>query len=115
MQRLTGAIRPWDLELTIGSTVYPFTVARDERDVPLWKVERTPDVAGYVGGVEDVPREYDSTHSGFGWGQYQAKDTYHFGVDYDGRFPQQGICGPLVNNITQSSKDSTNGVTGLFE
>jgi len=103
------------LEITIGSTVYPFKVARDKSHVPLWKVDRSPDVMGYTTGVEDMERRYASTHSGFGWGQYSAPNTYHYGVNYDGRFPNQGICGPLVTSVAQTSKNATVGVTSFFE
>ena len=120
-----GRERPWDITLlgTDGVTSYPFTIFR-VKDVPQWSVRREPDIAGQAGGTQDIEQAYRSTHSGFGWGQYQP-NTYHYGTSgvggtnstggCDCRFPQQAIVGPLVTTLTLSSTNSTVGVTGIFE
>jgi hypothetical protein len=111
MYRVTGRDRPWDLDIN----GYPFEVVRDKNGVPNWAVPRSPDIAGQTTGVEDIERSYRSCHSGFGWSQYSAPNTYHYCTNMDARYPSQITMGPLVTAITQTSKNATVGVTGFFE
>lgn len=112
--------RSHDIELN----GYPYAVVRD-KGVPAWVVTRSPEIAGQTGGPQDVERAYRSCHSGFGWSQYVAPNTYHYctsgaggiGVwgGLDERFPNQGIMGPLVVTLITPAMNATVGVTDIFE
>lgn len=109
MPPLTGRKHPYDFTLN----AYPFNCYRP-RGVPAWTINRVPDVAGQSGGSQTVPRHYRSGQSGFGWGQFIAENTYHYGISADLRYPGQFICGPLVYNMTLQGTGRT-AVTGFFE
>jgi len=108
--KLTGRERAWSIVLN----GYPFPVAH-QNGVPMWEILRVPDIEGQSAGLQDREREYRSTHSGFGWSQYLAPNTYHYTNGLDGRFPGQVIMGPRLRTVLQPSKDATVGVTGFFE
>lgn len=100
MARPTGRERQWPLYITIGSTTYPFPIMNNENGVPVWNVDRVPDLMGQGSDLDYQERGYRSFHSGMGWGQHLVDNVYHGAINMDMRFPMQGIRGPLITSIT---------------
>ena len=102
----------YDITLKQGVVTRGYLLARQGslgRGTRRWSVEavgasiaqQTPTEARYGNqpAIIELPMVFRSTHKGYGDSRVMADDRYHYSLNVDGRFPQQVIAGPLVNEV----------------
>ena len=102
-----------------------YVVLRDKDSHPVWNAPGVPEIAGQNPSLQEEERAYRSWHSGFGYSDFLADNTYHYcsvnaSADpaatvggLDPRFPRQVILGPLVTTVTQTTNGGS--VSAFFE
>ena len=102
-----GRQEAWDLIL--NSQVYP--IARNKEGLPSWEIAQVPEVATKQPAVVAEQRDWMSWHSGYGWFEALAPNTYHRTINGDARFPRLFMLGPKIF----SSAALTTQVNQFFE